>query len=119
MKATSLRLSMQTLLPDLTPSRCKPPAIRSVRPATSAWSRFRWPLMMPRNDDSRSSIFSFSLLENTQCFRHRRAKARSWVFALDVPVIPVLLRLSQSEDVDGGGQPRPRDEIGDSVVERA
>src|ERR1700719_5357850 len=112
MKATSLRMSMQTLSPGLTPSRCKPPAIRSVRPATSAWSRFRWPLMMPRNGDSRSSIFSFSLLENTQCFRHHRAKARSWVFALDVPVIPVLLRLSQSEDVDGRDKPGHDEKFG-------
>jgi hypothetical protein len=47
MKAMSLRISMQTQSPCLTPSFCRPLAIRSVRSATSSWLRRRGPLMMP------------------------------------------------------------------------
>src|SRR5690349_13361563 len=47
MKAMSLRMSMQTLSPCLTPSDCRPEAMRSARSATSSWPRRRWPLMMP------------------------------------------------------------------------
>src|SRR5262245_43420526 len=48
MKAMSLRISMATLSPCLTPSFCKPLAMRSARSATSSWLRLRGPLMMPR-----------------------------------------------------------------------
>src|SRR6266480_515422 len=51
MKAMSLRISMATLSPCLTPSFCKPLAMRSARSATSPWSRLRGPLMMPRKGD--------------------------------------------------------------------
>src|SRR5690349_21422895 len=47
MKAMSLRMSMQTLSPGLTPSECRPAAMRSARSATSSWLRRRLPLMMP------------------------------------------------------------------------
>src|SRR5580704_11869591 len=47
MKAMSLRMRMQTLSPCVTPSRSRPPAMRAARFPTSAWSRLRWPLMMP------------------------------------------------------------------------
>src|SRR3954470_16278917 len=47
MKAMSLRMSMQTLSPGLTPSEWRPAAMRSARPATSSWLRRRLPLMMP------------------------------------------------------------------------
>src|SRR5689334_4637475 len=47
MKAMSLRISMQTLSPALTPSECRPEAMRLARSATSSWPRRRVPLMMP------------------------------------------------------------------------
>src|SRR5882757_7572528 len=52
MKAMSLRISMQTLSPCLTPSFSSPLAIRSARSATSAWLRRRAPLMMPWNKET-------------------------------------------------------------------
>ena len=57
MKAMSLRISMQTLSPGLTPSLCSPLAMRSARSATSAWLRRRSPLMMPRKRGERLSLF--------------------------------------------------------------
>ena len=44
MKAMSLRISMQTLSPCLTPSSCKPLAMRRAI-AMSPWSRLRSPLI--------------------------------------------------------------------------
>src|SRR5882672_2052059 len=51
MKAMSLRISMATLSPCLTPSFCNPLAMRSARSATSSWLRLRWPLMTPWKRD--------------------------------------------------------------------
>src|ERR1700743_1563952 len=51
MKAMSLRIRMQTLLPCLTPSLCSPPAIRATRSATSACVRRRSPEVMPRKSE--------------------------------------------------------------------
>src|SRR6185369_322323 len=61
MKAMSLRISMATLSPCLTPSFCKPPAMRSTRSATSSWLRLRGPLMMPWKRDEFSVITLFFL----------------------------------------------------------
>src|SRR5438874_12163044 len=56
----SLRISMQTQSPCLTPILLRPLAMWSARPATSAWERRRWPETMPRNWDV--SLICFSLL---------------------------------------------------------
>src|ERR1700716_2212101 len=64
MKAISLRMSMQTLSPCLTPSACKPLAMRAARSATSAWLRLRSPLMMPRKSEDVSVIALFSIGEH-------------------------------------------------------
>src|ERR1700753_1512780 len=56
MKAMSLRIRMQTLLPCLTPSLCSPPAIRATRSATSAWVRRRSPEVMPRKSEPLSGF---------------------------------------------------------------
>src|ERR1700761_4131673 len=50
----SLRMRIATQPPCLTPSRWSPPAMRAVRSATSAWSRRRWPLVMPRKSGRES-----------------------------------------------------------------
>src|ERR1700680_4243965 len=103
MKAMSLRIRMQTLSPCLTPSPSKPPAMRAARSATSAWPRRRSPLMMPGKRGDVSVIF-FSLSENTGSSSSPGRSAKR-VFALDVSVIHVLLRLTYSEDVDGRDKP--------------
>src|SRR5882672_1514333 len=64
MKAMSLRIRIQTLSPGLTPSSCRPPAMRSARSATSACSRRCRPLMMPRKGDE-LGIFSSLLCGET------------------------------------------------------
>src|SRR6201999_2623173 len=48
MKAMSLRMSMQTLSPCLTPRLCSPPAMRATRSVTSSCVRRRSPDTMPR-----------------------------------------------------------------------
>ena len=58
MKAMSLRISMATLSPCLTPSFCKPLAMRSARSATSSWPRLRGPLMMPWKGDEVALLLS-------------------------------------------------------------
>jgi hypothetical protein len=63
----SLRISMQTLSPCLTPSFSKPPAMRAVRSATSAWLRFLSPLMMPGKSDSVDMICFGLFCASKQC----------------------------------------------------
>src|SRR5258708_17456092 len=69
MKAMSLRIRMQTLSPCLTPSFCRPPAMRSARSATSIWLRLRRPLMMPRKGGG--SVMAFSQMKS----RHPEERA--------------------------------------------
>src|SRR6476619_3172941 len=64
MKAMSLRIRIATLSPCLTPSFCKPLAMRSERSATSSWPRLRGPLMTPRKGDEDSVIALFFLLKD-------------------------------------------------------
>src|SRR5262245_15667318 len=70
MKATSLRISMQTLSPCATPSDLRPEAIRSARSATSSWLRLRWPLMMPwKGEDIVAFRSGVGLLRHSRAMR--------------------------------------------------
>src|SRR3979490_1485702 len=72
----SLRIRMQTLSPCLTASRCKPPAMRAPRSATSAWSRRRSPLMMPRKSGGVSTIVFSDLSSGYDTLMVRSASSR-------------------------------------------
>src|SRR6185503_409802 len=102
MKAMSLRISMATLSPCLTPSFCRPPAMRSARSAISSWLRLRGPLMMPWKRDEFSVIALFFFVERRSYYRDHRAEAR---LRARCPGDPRLTSVIGQVDVHGRDKP--------------
>src|SRR5450756_2680581 len=110
MKAMSLRIRMQTLSPCPTPSRCKPPAMRPARSATSPWLRRHWPLMMPwkRGCFDIVSFRSRVGFKDSGCHSGARRRREPGISRFSDVQLHIVVRVFDAPRNDGDGLPHIR-----------